>query len=433
MTIITDKYVDFNCNWEQKRLEMMAFVSQELNIIGGQNSWTAAYIKNLEHCVTELESKIHNQREGFAAQLSIFESMGKFPKIEEVFQNSIGYIRDITGFPTIGMRYYERDNRCFHLMAYSGFSPKMIDTLTCLKDDLPFLVKAMNLKTPFLADVDVESSMEMGFKRLICVPFVAAGIILGTMELTTSREYNWNEDELRWFKIIGHLIGNLIFQAQLGEKLETLATLRERGHLAQEIHDGLAQMIGSINVWSQEAELSLGEMDLEEVKGSISNIEQVAQEAYTYIRKEILDLRELERPNQGILYEIDRALTRFQQLWGINTSFIYDPILRDSIDPHLGLTSSTETQLLRVIQEALTNIHRHSIASNLYLSIEAIPEKWLVTIRDDGVGFDSGSVSEDHLGLTIMDERMTHVGGSLEVISKPGSGTLIKIELPKRM
>lgn len=73
------------------------------------------------------------------------------------------------------------------------------------------------------------------------------------MELTTNQDYNWNIDELRWFKIIGRWIGILIFQAQLAERLESMTIFQERHHLAQELHDGLAQLIGAINIWSQEA------------------------------------------------------------------------------------------------------------------------------------------------------------------------------------
>lgn len=89
-------------------------------------------------------------------------------------------------------------------------------------------------------------------------------------------------------------------------------------------------------------------------------------------------------------------------------------------------------QLVRVIQEALSNVRKHARANQVELKFEVVGKEMVVSITDNGIGFEPPSIHSrgQHFGLQVMNERMTSVGGSLEIISSTGCGTQVLARLP---
>jgi signal transduction histidine kinase len=87
-------------------------------------------------------------------------------------------------------------------------------------------------------------------------------------------------------------------------------------------------------------------------------------------------------------------------------------------------------QLLRIVQEALSNTRRHAQATQIALRLKETDGMLKVQIEDNGQGFDPGRTPDDRLGLSIMRERAESVGGSLELDSQPGQGTRVVIRAP---
>jgi two-component system nitrate/nitrite sensor histidine kinase NarX len=117
----------------------------------------------------------------------------------------------------------------------------------------------------------------------------------------------------------------------------------------------------------------------------------------------------------------------FQSKSGIQVELI----LADG-QPATALAPTVEVQLLRIIQEALTNIRKHARAQHVRVSLQSGPASVEVTIEDDGVGFEPDVPAGDGrtFGLRIMRERGKEIGGVLEVSSAPGRGTYIRVQAP---
>jgi signal transduction histidine kinase len=94
--------------------------------------------------------------------------------------------------------------------------------------------------------------------------------------------------------------------------------------------------------------------------------------------------------------------------------------------------SEVETELYRIVQEALNNVVRHANAATITVDVDAGGGTVMITVRDDGVGFDPGAraIRERRLGLTSMRERAEGLGGKIVVESAPGSGTVVTVEVP---
>ena len=96
----------------------------------------------------------------------------------------------------------------------------------------------------------------------------------------------------------------------------------------------------------------------------------------------------------------------------------------------LPLPADVQVQVLHVVQEALSNVRKHAQASHVSLEVER-GEHWRFVVRDNGVGFDTGvEHGETHVGMKIMRERAERIGATVSLVSDPGQGTIVTLELP---
>jgi signal transduction histidine kinase len=156
-------------------------------------------------------------------------------------------------------------------------------------------------------------------------------------------------------------------------------------------------------------------------------MQDLAHEAYVDVREAILGLRETVAPEGGMVGGLRQYLQKFSRQAGI------DARLFVPADLATGLAPEAEIQLLRVVQEALTNVRKHAEASSAAVRIASDGERLRVTIEDDGRGFDATRVDRDEgrsFGLRSMRERVERAGGCLNVESSPGRGTRIIVLLP---
>jgi signal transduction histidine kinase len=249
------------------------------------------------------------------------------------------------------------------------------------------------------------------------------------MELAVKRKHSWDEVELQWLELVGRSVGILIHHVRLTDRLKGVLVEEEHNRVAQEIHDGLAQLLGSLRLWAEDANLALEKGESAQVQIALKKIELTARDAYASLREEIIGLRNTIVPGEDLLPVLTEYLDRFQRQWGIETKL--DVVRVPSVASRLSLTPASEIQLLRIIQEGLTNIRRHANAHRIRLRVDEGLEEIMVSIQDDGKGFDPENVTSEGFGLKIMSERAASVGGRITIYSKDGQGTTLEIILPR--
>ena len=121
---------------------------------------------------------------------------------------------------------------------------------------------------------------------------------------------------------------------------------------------------------------------------------------------------------------VEGELQELEQATGIATELDFDGDLEE-------LTDSQKIVLFRVVREALTNVRKHSGASSVLVALHSTPESLELTVRDDGSGFDPSRHAGKRLGLAGISERVSLLGGSVEVRSRPGRGTEVRATLPR--
>jgi PAS domain S-box-containing protein len=261
-------------------------------------------------------------------------------------------------------------------------------------------------------------------------------IILG--KDTSARHYHLNLTNLkgRQEEVIGQLLlvhdvtGQKRAQARLLEQQRVVATLQERDRLARDLHDGIGQVLGYVSMQVQTALKWVRDGNKEKAESLMGRIVEVSKDAHADVRESILSLRSGSDKNWSLIPALKKYIDRFQANYGIRTELtISDRIGDTTFDP------AAEVQVFRVIQEAMTNSRKHSGAHFLKIGLELDGSKAYISISDGGEGFDARRFEHEdsgHFGLVFMRERMEQIGGSLTIDSIPGSGTILKLDVPIR-
>lgn len=216
-----------------------------------------------------------------------------------------------------------------------------------------------------------------------------------------------------------------IDNAHLHAQAADLAVAQERLRIAHEMHDGLAQVLGYVNTKVQAADAYLKHGRNEEASTQLRELASSAREAYTDVREGIVGLRTLPDSEQGVA----EALRNYLEQWKVQTGISTELIVHGDV----RVRPSVELQFVRIVQEALTNIRKHAKASRASVSLVRSGINIVVTITDDGIGFDPNVRSRGEFprfGLTTMRERAESVGGRIAVESTRGEGTTVRVELP---
>ncbi len=218
-------------------------------------------------------------------------------------------------------------------------------------------------------------------------------------------------------------------QAQFLEQQTALAMLQEREKLARELHDSLGQVFAFVNTQGQTVRRLLSRGDITTADELVGRLVEAAGEANVDIRESILGLRET-LSGRGLFPALAHYLRQYEKNYGVHTELEVPESLTDG-----AFEPQVEVQLLRIVQEALTNVRKHAGARCVRVAFAAEAGWAQVTVEDDGQGFDPGARDDgagEHVGLRVMRERAEQVGGSLTPTSKPGQGTRVVVRVPLR-
>lgn len=263
------------------------------------------------------------------------------------------------------------------------------------------------------------------FKSWISVPIKSKAHVFGILFLAADHQ-SLERQEQDALAAVGQELGVAIENAELYDQVQSIAVLKERERLSRELHDGLAQVLGYLRIRCKTISDLVASPGNERAWEQLQEMQRTIHEAYQDIRESILGLRTTVSPNKDVVSAIKEYAHTFGTQTGIRIS------LSNSGDDHFVWTPEAEVQLLRIIQEALSNVRKHSRAKQAWIRFDLQPRVAIVTIEDNGKGFDIESMRQDnqqHFGLQTMRERAEGVGGSVQVESRLGQGTKIKVTL----
>ena len=208
-------------------------------------------------------------------------------------------------------------------------------------------------------------------------------------------------------------------------RIEREAIIQERRRIAREIHDGVAQSLGYLNLKTKQVSDLVTSHETMKALNELGDVRKIVQDTYEDIRESI-DQLSTEIKNLPIIPALSSYTSEFGNNNGIKVQF-------KATKGFPNLSPVAELQLLRIAQEALTNVRRHALASEVGVRLENTRETVTMKIKDNGQGFvlsDLGKAPPGYHGLAIIKERAEGLGGSLEIASTPQKGTELKVTLP---
>jgi len=217
-----------------------------------------------------------------------------------------------------------------------------------------------------------------------------------------------------------------------GENLPTEIQMRiveaqesERSRLAQEIHDGPAQVLSNA-IFQVEYIERVIDHDDRLARTELRFLRELLRRELGSVRTFISQLRPPVLDELGLDGAVADAVARTTALTGL-------AITTELTAPSDRLTEAQQTVVLRVVQEALQNVRKHGGASSVIVASVIDGEEWVLTVRDDGRGFDVGAVAargRRNFGLQFMQERAELIGAHFEVHSQPDTGTTVRLAIP---
>jgi signal transduction histidine kinase len=216
----------------------------------------------------------------------------------------------------------------------------------------------------------------------------------------------------------------LQFTAQLEALSQKLLDVQEeeRTRIAREIHDELGQLLTALNmdiggllasVNLPPEQRTMGKRIRQALTETLSSVQRIAAE----LRPAILD-------DFGLVAAIELEGEKFEQRTGIECSLVTSPGLAP-------MSSETEASIFRIIQEAMTNVARHSNATRVEIQLTLQDSELVVEVRDDGRGISEAAIQDrSSLGLIGMRERARHLGGTVEVTRAAKNGTVVTLRVP---
>lgn len=267
----------------------------------------------------------------------------------------------------------------------------------------------------FFPDDDVE---------MIAVPLQYRGRTLGVYNLFVDHEHRIASDyDSELLVSIGRHLGMAIEKASVDEEANRLTIIEERTRIAHELHDSLAQTLASLRFQVRVLDETLHQGDESALWAELERIENSLDEAYTELRG-LIDHFRAPIDRRGLIPAIEKVVERFR-----NESKIQIFLQKEWAGP--DLPEDMEIQVLRIVQEALCNVRKHSKAHTVRVLMRGQNDgQYRVLIEDDGTGMTSlpsSGAPGEHVGLSIMEERARRLGGKIRFESEPGEGTRIQL------
>jgi signal transduction histidine kinase len=259
------------------------------------------------------------------------------------------------------------------------------------------------------------------------VPVKIGTKILGVLDIESNSIDAFSEADLSTAQTLADQLAVAIENARLYKQTGQMAVMEERNRMAREIHDTLAQGFTGIILQLEAMEQSLEKNKEEDVLAHLNRARSLARGSLSEARRSVWNLRPEALEKLKLTDAIRQEVVKFSQSSNINADFKVNGEIHD-------LPADLETTVLRICQEALTNIRKHAKASQVEVNLNFDKTNIILSVRDNGKGFSADmkkqSVKGKGFGLISMRERTKSAGGKFEVQSEPGKGTVVTVTLP---
>ena len=260
---------------------------------------------------------------------------------------------------------------------------------------------------------------------MVVVPLEHNGRLLGAYNLYMTEERPIPEEVSLLFRTISEQLAMAVENTRLMRENLRMTLMSERQMMANEVHDSLAQTMAYMKMRIELLREALLQYESGKALKYSGDIQQALDEAYASLRELLTQFRNRMDP-LGLEHALKELASGYFDRTGIRLEF-------ENRIPDLDLTVDQEVQVFHILQEALSNVARHSGARQATLTLDADDGQYAFTVEDDGRGVFVMGAQPDlrhHFGISIMSERAQRLGGNIEIANRPQGGARLRLMVP---
>jgi two-component system nitrate/nitrite sensor histidine kinase NarX len=351
--------------------------------------------------------------------------------LEALLDRFLGMMVRLSGASAGVVRVLTSDGQHLKLAASQGLPPELVENerlvdINCgvcgaaLRNDeirQTFDLKPCGVRTgqPFFG----------ACRSMVVVPLEHNGRLLGVYNLYMTEERSIPEEVSLLFRSISEHLAMALENTRLMRENLRMTLMSERQMMANEVHDSLAQTMAYMKMRVELLREALLQYESGKALKYSADIQQALDEAYASLRELLTQFRNRMDP-LGLEHALKELAAGYFDRTGVKLEF-------ENRIPDLNLTVDQEVQVFHILQEALSNVARHSGAKNAWLTLEVIDGQYAFAVEDDGRGvFVMGATPDlrHHFGISIMSERAQRLGGNIEIANRPQGGARLRLLVP---
>ena len=262
-------------------------------------------------------------------------------------------------------------------------------------------------------------------RSMVVVPLEHNGRLLGAYNLYMAEDKPIPEEVSLLFRSISEHLAMAVENTRLMRENLRMSLMSERQMMANEVHDSLAQTMAYMKMRIELLREALLQYESGKALKYSGDIQQALDEAYASLRELLTQFRNRMDP-LGLEHALKEHAAAYFDRTGVRLEF-------ENRIPDLNLTVDQEVQVFHIVQEALSNVARHSGAGQARLTLDIADGQYAFTVEDDGRGVFVMGAQPDlrhHFGISIMSERAQRLGGNIEIANRPQGGARLRLLVP---
>ena len=257
----------------------------------------------------------------------------------------------------------------------------------------------------------------------VVAPLRIGDRVIGALCVNSSMPNHFTSESADLLTKLAYTAAVALQNAQLYARAERVAMLEERQRVAAEMHDGLGQTLSYLGLMTDQAMEFLLDGKDESALERLHRTRETIEKAASDVRRAINSLMDESSLEIDLCAQLQMSVNEFAEQSGLRVAW--------SVESPPRCSRQIAEQVLKVTREALKNVARHAQAERVAVQVGESDGHYFVAIEDDGKGFDASQPEPNgHFGLKIMQARAAHIGGRVEVESKPGRGTRVMLTWP---
>ena len=380
--------------------------------------------------VREQTAGIEDKNQRLSALYEVSALAAQAANLEVLTQGFVQQVRRVSGADAAVVRWSDEGNEHYVILAADGLPRAMAEQEQCLRAGSCYCGQPQSKPDARVIPISSALSMflphchEAGYATLVALPVMLHQRVLGELNLFFRTPLELSSDMRELLEaMVRHLASSM--EGLRAAALEREAAVaEERGMLARELHDSIAQSLAFLKIQTQLLHSAVAKGNTSARDRSMAELDLGVRECYADVRELLVHFR-TRTSEEDIEAALRTTLSKFEHQTGVATQL--------QMEGHgLPLAPDVQIQVLHMVQEALSNVRKHARAHQVQLRVQRSP-LWSFEVQDDGIGFDASVPAAQaplRVGLGIMQERAQGIGAQVQVQSIPGQGTTVRIALP---